>query len=259
MGGRPRVPCAVNINMRRRFISLALSALLPVRAIGQPVRLPAVRLSGLAPGGPLPVWLEPATFGDKAKPTEFDLVADEGRTVLRARARASASGLTRVLRVDPAEFPVLAWRWKALNLVTHGNLANKEGDDHALRLYVTFDLDPDQLSLADRMKMSLARALWAAKLPTAALCYVWDGRAPKGTIAPNPYTDRVRMVVAESGSASLGRWVEHERDVAADFRLAFGLPVPPVTSLVLSADTDNTGESTEAYFGDIEFRRRAAS
>ena len=172
----------------------------------QPVRLPAVRLSGLAPGGPLPAWLEPATFGDKAKPTEFDLVADEGRTVLRARARASASGLTRVLRVDPAEFPVLAWRWKALNLVTHGNLANKEG-----------------------------------------------------TIAPNPYTDRVRMVVAESGSASLGRWVEHERDVAADFRLAFGLPVPPVTSLVLSADTDNTGESTEAYFGDIEFRRRAAS
>ncbi len=81
----------------------------------------------------------------------------------------------------------------------------------------------------------------------------------EGTIAPNPYTDRVRMVVAESGSASLGRWVEHERDVAADFRLAFGLPVPPVTSLVLSADTDNTGESTEAYFGDIEFRRRAAS
>ena len=206
MGGRLRVPCAVNINMRRRFISLALSALLPVRAIGQPVRLPAVRLSGLAPGGPLPAWLEPATFGDKAKPTEFDLVADEGRTVLRARARASASGLTRVLRVDPAEFPALAWRWKALNLVTHGNLANKEG-----------------------------------------------------TIAPNPYTDRVRMVVAESGSASLGRWVEHERDVAADFRLAFGLPVPPVTSLVLSADTDNTGESTEAYFGDIEFRRRAAS
>ena len=120
MGGRLRVPCAVNINMRRRFISLALSALLPVRAIGQPVRLPAVRLSGLAPGGPLPAWLEPATFGDKAKPTEFDLVADEGRTVLRARARASASGLTRVLRVDPAEFPVLAWRWKALNLVTHG-------------------------------------------------------------------------------------------------------------------------------------------
>ena len=162
MGGRLRVPCAVNINMRRRFISLALSALLPVRAIGQPVRLPAVRLSGLAPGGPLPAWLEPATFGDKAKPTEFDLVADEGRTVLRARARASASGLTRVLRVDPAEFPVLAWRWKALNLVTHGNLANKEG-----------------------------------------------------TIAPNPYTDRVRMVVAESGSASLGRWVEHERDVSA--------------------------------------------
>ena len=66
------------------------------------------------------------------------------------------------------------------------------------------------------------------------------------------------MVVAESGSASLGRWVEHERDVAADFRQAFGLPAPQITSLILSADTDNTGDSTESYFGDIEFRRRAS-
>ena len=159
--------------------------------------------------------------------------------------------------MDPADFPILAWRWKALNLVAHGGLATKETDDFALRLYVTFDLDPDRLSLADRMRISLARAFWGTKLPLAALCYVWDGQAPRGTFAPNAYTDRVRMVVADSGTAALGRWVEHERDVAADFRQAFGLPAPQITSLILSADTDNTGDSTESYFGDIEFRRRA--
>ena len=120
--------------------------------------------------------------------------------------------------MDPAEFPILAWRWKALNLVARGGLATKETDDFALRLYVTFDLDPDRLSLADRMRISLARAFWGTKLPLAALCYVWDGQAPRGTFAPNAYTDRVRMVVADSGTAALGRWVEHERDVAADFR-----------------------------------------
>ena len=33
-----------------------------------------------------------------------------------------------------------------------------------------------------------------------------------------------------------------------------GAEAPPVNGLVVSADTDNTGEAAESYFGDIEFR-----
>jgi hypothetical protein len=241
---------------RRGFLAIAAAALLPGRAGGQADSLPALRFSDLAPGAPLPGWLEPVSFGAKAKATEFALVADAGRTVLHVRAAASASGLARTLRVDPAEHPLLAWRWKAANLVQRGALQSKAGDDFALRLYLTFDLDAAQLSAADRMRMSLARAIWGARLPTAALCYVWDARAASGTIAPNAYTDRVRMIVADSGSAQLGRWTSHERDVGEDFRAAFGITAPAVASVIVSADTDNTGESTEAWFGDIEFRRR---
>ncbi len=244
---------------RRKFLALAATAFLPARAHGQAGSVPAITVSTLSPGAALPDWLEPVTFGEKAKPTEFALVADEGRTVLRTHARGSASGLARTMRVNPAEFPILAWRWKAQNLVARGGLGTKEGDDFALRLYVTFDLDPDLLTLGDRMKISLARAFWGAKLPLAALCYVWDLQAPRGAIVPNAYTDRVRMVVADSGSATLGRWVDRERNLAEDFRLAFGLPVPQVTSVIVSADTDNTGESTEAFFGDIVFRKQAGS
>ena len=104
------------------------------------------------------------------------------------------------------------------------------------------------------MRLALARAIWGEHLPLAALCYVWDNRAAPGTIVPNAYTDRVRMVVADSGQATVGRWVAHERDVAKDFRSAFGLPAPYVASVIVSADTDNTGESAESFFGDIEFR-----
>jgi len=244
---------------RRAFLALGAAALLPGRTLAQQADVPVMEFSALAAGAALPGWLEPVTFGDKAKPTEFALVADEGRTALRARAMASASGLARSLRVAPSDFPILAWRWKAQNLVARGGLASKASDDFALRLYVLFDLDPDLLSLADRMKISLARAFWGTRLPLAALCYVWDGRAPAGTIAPNAYTDRVQMVVADSGPAFLGRWVSHERDVAEDFRAAFGLPAPAVTSVIVSADTDNTGESIEAWFGDIAFRKRGRS
>ena len=239
---------------RRSVLALGAAALLPRVARAQDV--PALPFSSLAPGAPLPAWLEPVTFGGNAKPNQFALVADGGRTVLQVRSDASASGLARKMRVDPATHPRLSWRWKASRLVANGRLAAKEGDDFALRLYVTFDLDPATLSLGDRMKLSLARTIWGDHLPVAALCYVWDARAAVGTIAPNAYTDRVRMVVVDSGPARLGQWVAHERDIGADFRAAFGQPAPAVTSVIVSADTDNTGERAESWFGDVEFSAR---
>lgn len=219
--------------------------------------MPALSFSGLAPGAALPGWLEPVDFGGRVRPTEFALVLDDGLTVLRARARASASGLARSLRVDLAVHPMLSWRWKTTKLVARGGLGSREEDDFAVRLYVTFDLDAAALSLGDRMRMSVARALWGTRLPTAALCYVWDPRAAPGTIAPNAFTDRVRMVVADSGPSQLGRWVVHERDVAADFVKAFGMPAPPVTSVIASTDTDNTGDTAESWFGDAVFLPRS--
>ena len=49
------------------------------------------------------------------------------------------------------------------------------------------------------------------------------------------------------------------KDIVADYRRAFGAAPPAVTGVIVSADTDNTGESVESYFGDIEFRSRPTS
>jgi hypothetical protein len=120
-----------------------------------------------------------------------------------------------------------------MNLIARSDLATKAGDDFPARLYVVFG--------------------------RRALCYVWDSRRPVGTIAPNAYSDRVQMVVADSGAALLGRWAARERNVAEDFRRGFGTEPPLTSGVVVSADTDNTGESAESYFGDIEFRPRRPS
>jgi len=245
---------------RRGMLALAAACLLPRRTLAAGLApLEAMPFSSLAPGGPLPPWLERFTFGARVAPTRFDLVEDGGRTVLRARADAAASGLARALRVDLRERPLLAWRWKVTRLVEKGNLARREGDDYAARLYVTFDLDPATLGAAERIKLALARAVWGERLPLAALCYVWDAHAPAGTFAPNAYTDRVWMVVADSGAAALGRWVGHLRDVAGDYRRAFGAEPPAVNAVIVSADTDNTRERAESYFADVEFRPRPPS
>lgn len=255
------------MNRRRRRLLLAAAAWPLARAWASDAAasLPALPVSTLAPGAPLPAWLEPYAFEDRPRRTEFALVRDAGRTVLRARANASTSGLIRRLRLDPNAYPLLEWDWKVTRLLEGSDIATRAGDDFPARLYVTFDVPLEQFNPLQRLFLALARALWGEALPLAALCYVWDGRAPRDTIVPNAYTDRVRMVVAESGAARLGRWLHMRRNVADDYRRAFGSddpevarrPVPPVNGIVVSSDTDNTGERAEAFFGDVHFRALA--
>ena len=246
------------MSSRRALLAAAALSLLPGLARAQPA-YPALPISSLRPGDALPAWLKPQVFANQPRHTRFELVRDEGRTVLRALAEASASGLVRTLRIDPRTHPVLVWRWKVANLLEKSDLATRAGDDFPVRLYVTFDLDLATLSFGERLQLSAARAIWGDALPLAALCYVWDTRAPPGTMVPNAYTDRVRMVVVESGPSRLGRWIEYERDVDEDFRRAFGAQTPSIAGLIVSADTDNTGERAESWFGDAEFRPRRPS
>lgn len=251
--------------LRRRLLAAAAAwPLARAWAADAPQRLSALPISTLAPGAPLPAWLEPFAFEDRPQRTTFALVRDEGRTALRARARASTAGLVRRLTVDPNALPLLEWEWKVVNLLERSDPTTRAGDDYPARLYVTFDVPLEQFNPVQRVLLALARALWGEALPLAALCYAWDTRTAVGTILPNPYTDRVRMVIAESGAARLGRWTHMQRNVVDDYRRAFGgdspevvrAPVPPINAVILSSDTDNTGESAEAYFGDVEFRAR---
>ena len=187
----------------------------------------------------------------RVPPAELALVRDEGATVLRVRTQASAAAAAFALRGDARATPVLAWRWKIDRVVETADLRTRAGDDFAARVYVFFDVPEEDVPLFARVRIQLARVLYGTELPTAALCYVWDSREPVGTSAWSAYTDRVRVIVLESGSARAGRWVEARRDVAADFRAAFGRDAPAITGIAAGADTDQTGERATAWFGDF--------
>jgi hypothetical protein len=68
---------------------------------------------------------------------------------------------------------------------------------------------------------------------------------------PNPFTDRVRMIVVESGDSHLGTWRAYERNIYEDYKRAFGEEPPMISGIAVMTDTDNTGESTTAYYGEI--------
>ena len=185
--------------------------------------------------------------------TRFRMVEIGGQTVLQMDAANAAATLYRPVRIDPAKSPMLRWRWRVRDLIDGADLRSKQGDDAPARLYVLFDYPLDRLSLIDRGKILLARMFAGDLVPAAALCYVWGGRLPPGTRLWNAYSDRVRVIVVESGEVRRDQWVDEERNVADDFRAAFGEAAPPISGIAIAADTDQTGETVRSWFGDIMF------
>jgi hypothetical protein len=208
--------------------------------------------SSASPGAPLPVPWKLTALPGVASHTKYELVRDGDAVVLRAEAQASMSGVAHPLKLDVHAHPLIEWRWKVISLLKKSDIATKAGDDYPARLYVLFDYDIRKLPFSLRAKIRLSR-LVGTEVPLAALCYVWDGKAAAGTSVWSVYTDRVRVIVAESGDANLGKWVTVRRNVAADFRAAFGEEPPAVSGVVVATDTDNTGESATAFYGDIRF------
>lgn len=217
----------------------------------------AGRFSHLAPGNNLPPRWEALTFRNIETLTRYSLVSDSGTTVLRAESSKAASGLIRRFedrKVDLRETPILRWRWKVANLIKEADITSRQGDDYPARVYVTFHYDAERAGAAMRMQYSMAKALYGEYPPHAGINYVWDGKAPAGTMLPNAYTARAMMFVVESGPRRVGEWVSVERNVYEDYKRAFKEEPPPVSGIAVMTDTDQTGESATAWYGDIELR-----
>lgn len=162
----------------------------------------------------------------------------DGRGGLHAEARASASGRYRELHVDLAQTPVIAWDWRVEALPENGpDERSKAGDDFAARVYVV---------------ISGGLAFWK----TRTLVYVWSAREPVGARWDNPFTANAKMLVVRSGPHDLHRWISEHHDLAADLRSAFGETIPAIDAVAIMTDTDNSGRSASAWYGDIEFRAR---
>jgi hypothetical protein len=207
------------------------------------------------PSGSLPANWELQTFPNIERQTQYQLTRHKEDVVVQARSHAAASGLIRRLRFNPREHAWLSWRWKIEHVLTKGDLSHKQGDDYAARIYVAFEFEPQQASLWERIAHKVASASAGRKLPGTMLTYIWANRAPQGTIADNPYSDQVKMIALRSGNAKAKQWIAEKRNIAQDYRRVFGREPSTVMGIAIMTDTDNTGESATAYFGDITLSR----
>ncbi|RZT41016.1 DUF3047 domain-containing protein [Cupriavidus agavae] len=209
--------------------------------------LPAFSLFNAASADPAG-W-QPWKVNRNKTPTRYSLTEVDHHTVLHAQADGSASGL--YVPLVSREAGTLRWRWKTRDVIRVADNAVSHREDAPLRIFVAFDGDRSTLPLRDQLMYEMARITTGREMPYATLMYIWGGRRAEGSILNNPHTDRVRMIVMDSGTRNLDQWRCHERDLRADYRKAFGTDPGKVLAVGLMTDTDNTRSRAESWYGDI--------
>lgn len=226
-----------------------------------PQKAPAFRavtaFSLARPSGALPGGWQAWRLSRLKRLTEYELVDNAGTVVVKAKSTASASGLKHPVDIDPRESPILQWRWKVPQLIPGADNARRSTEDSPVRVVLSFEGDIASLSLEDRMFFDRIHAITGHRMPYATLMYIWENRAAPGRVIPNPHTGRIQMIVADSGRTRTGIWKVETRNVYEDYKRAFGKEPGRIKAIAIMTDTDNTGESVEAYYGDIAFMTRA--
>lgn len=180
--------------------------------------------------GDLNNWKEKSFVGH----TQYQIVTTPEGKALQAKSQRAASGLFKEITIDLNKTPWLNWSWRIDNTFSGNNERSKEGDDYPARVYVV---------------VSGGLRFWK----TRAINYVWSSHQPVDTQWDNAYTNNAKMVAVRSGSGQAGRWLTQKRNVREDLRKIFGEDLGEIHAIAVMTDSDNTGKSATALYGDIFF------
>ena len=164
--------------------------------------------------------------------THYRVVAQDGRQVLEAESKGTASGLVRKLRVDLEKMPYLNWSWRVNDVLAGIDERTQAGDDYPARVYVI---------------VSGGIAFWR----TRTLIYVWSSRQPAGSRWENAFTANAQVMALQSGKGA--GWATERRDVQADFKQCFHDDISFIDAVAIMTDTDNRNQEAVAWYGDIYF------
>ncbi|HTN65372.1 MAG TPA: DUF3047 domain-containing protein [Burkholderiaceae bacterium] len=216
----------------------------------------ALALFSAHPPGALPSAWQPLIITRAKKPTEYRLVADGGVTVLHAHAAASASLLMHALDLEPDQQPWLAWQWKVDRHIKGADNRYRDTEDAPVRIVLAFDGDKGDLPFSEQILFETGRLVTGRELPYATLMYIWEKKAPVGSVIAHTRTSQLKMVVAASGPHGLGQWRQLSRNLVDDYQRAFGKKPGRLIGVGVMSDTDNTGDTVDAWYGDIRLLRQ---
>jgi hypothetical protein len=249
--------------MNRLIVSLALLLSVTGCALHSPkssepaaaqAETSLAQFSANAAGG-LPDGWEPLVILRTKNPTQYRLVESDNRTVLHARAENASSGLMQQVSIDPLKQPWLHWQWKIDNLLKNADNTQRATEDSPVRIILGFDGDKDTLPFADQVLFETAKVVTGHDFPYATLMYIWENKEPVGTVIRSTYSSRIKMMVVAQGQKGVGEWRDFARNIVEDYEKAFGEKPGKLIGVGVLTDTDNTGETVEAWYGDIRLLR----
>jgi hypothetical protein len=170
-------------------------------------------------------------------PAAFSMMIDKGKNIafLHMEAdRGSASLVTNAIGVDLSKTPILRWRWRVTTLPEGADGRVKTKDDQAIGIYVGT----------------------GSAFSNKSVSYRWDTETPKGAVGNAAYglgTVKVKWYTLKNKEdAGDGGWFTEERNVAEDFRQAWGF-YPEKVYISVSCNSQYTGSRAAADLGWIEF------
>ncbi|NOZ53331.1 MAG: DUF3047 domain-containing protein [Gammaproteobacteria bacterium] len=166
--------------------------------------------------------------------THYETISIDNKVALKASSNNAASVLYKKITVDLNKTPYLNWSWKINKTLRNTVETTKAGDDYAARVYVV---------------ISGGVLFWKSR----ALNYVWSSNQLKGNNWPNAYTSNATMIAAQSGDTLAGQWVREKRNVLEDIQQILGTNDTQIDAVAIMTDTDNSHQSTIAYYGNIYF------
>ncbi|MFN2377751.1 MAG: DUF3047 domain-containing protein [Candidatus Binatia bacterium] len=222
---------------QRRLPSLLILALASVVASSVPAAhaedcIPIENFAAAKPGEFPPGW---RVRKDAAKAT-YTVQEEEGSRFLRAHSVGLGLQAARSFEWNLDEYPILAWRWRAVEFPKDADERESGRNDSALAVYLL-------------VPYSTIRGPRAVK-------YVWSERVPVGTrLESNLGLTKVKVV--RSGTAGKGAWTEERVDVRADYLSSFEVTTAPAPGgIAVLTDADDTGSSAKGDYADFRACRK---
>jgi hypothetical protein len=168
---------------------------------------------------------------------DFVVVAEGADRALHMRCNDDGSTISKEVKLDIKQYPVLQWKWKTTVLPKGADSRHKATDDQAAQIYVLFPRFPQ----AVRSRI---------------IGYVWDTTAPVGLTIPSEKTGTVTYVIVRSGPGELGKWISESRNVYEDYKRIYKEePGEQVGAVSIAADCNDVHDRAESFMGPILFRK----
>ncbi len=172
--------------------------------------------------------------GESRDDYHYAIRKEGGRTFLRyegSRAKHLSLEIGAETLDDIREMPILSWDWRVHALPEGANEFAEKRNDTAASIYVVWGFN-------------------AFRMPKV-VRYTWSSTVEQGKTASRNMNMQ-HIVVMESGTKNLGKWITFERNIVDDYNRFFRGAVPkrPIGILILS-DADDTQSFSKADYDRI--------